>query len=204
MKPLTTLLLLALSLTALADDAPKPAAPDPKLVAALEKAAAAKPGSPEFAAALQSAATLATPVDVATDAEKTAFKKLTLNSAGKRIDVIRFRTPAGKAADLSWAFAFPPDSVDVWYILPAQGEMNGFTNFHKIKVDSVNKKYELPATHNVIAQRLPAANLKSDTDYLLWFTFKDDKPHDVHVAINFVPTTGGNTDASLRKALNLK
>ncbi|HYE21199.1 MAG TPA: hypothetical protein VEA69_22320 [Tepidisphaeraceae bacterium] len=201
MKYLTLLLLLVLSLPTLAET-PAPA-PDPKLAAALEKAFAAKPGTPEFNAALQSAAPLATAVDVATDPEKTAFKKLTLNSAGKRIDVIRFRTPAGKPLDLSWAFAAGPNSVEVWYILPAQGEMKGFTNFHRIKPETVNKKYEIPATHGVIAQHLPAANFKPDADYLLWFTFPDAKPHDVHVAINFVPTTGNN-DAALRKALNLK
>lgn len=180
--------------------ASRPAPAEADVSAALAKANELGRESPQFPGVLQSVAGAFQAVEVNTTPGQARWQQVTLNRLGKKVDAVRFRTPAvdakGKLADMSWVFAFPKDSVQVWYICPVEGQMQGFQNFFKLKPGGL-KDTPVPADHGVVAQRLAANRLKPDTEYLLWFTFASDRPADVHVAISFVPQKGSNQKATL-------
>lgn len=178
----------------------RPAPSDADLSAALARANDIGRESPQFPATLQSVVAGFQAVEVNTTPGQTRWQQVTLNRLGKKVDALRFRTPAAdaknKLPDMTWVFAFPKESVQVWYICPVEGQMQGFQNFFKLKPGGL-KDTDVPADYGVIAQRLAANRLKPDTEYLLWFTFANDRAVDVHVAVSFVPTKGSNEKATL-------
>jgi hypothetical protein len=178
----------------------RPVPSEADVAVALAKANDLGRESPQFPGVLQSVAGGFRAVEVNTTPGQARWQRVTLNRLGKKVDAVRFRTPPAdaknKPADMSWAFAFPKDSVQVWYICPVEGQMQGFQNFFRLKPGAL-KNTDVPADHGVIAQRLAANRLKPDTEYILWFTFANDRPADVHVAVSFVPTKGSNEKATL-------
>ncbi|EIP98027.1 MORN repeat protein [Opitutaceae bacterium TAV1] len=107
--------------------------------------------------------------------------------SGRCFDAFRFRTPPApeSSGDMVWAFTAPRAWLH-WYILPREGEMEGFRSWHH----AVALHEEFPAAtreNPVILQRLEGDRLKPDTEYILWFSARDrDAPGgELRFAIHF-------------------
>ena len=116
------------------------------------------------------------------------FKKLTLNAHGGRFEAIRFKVPAGPDTwDMAWEFVIPKHSqMQSWQILPASGQMRGFTNFWRGENFSETGA-DLPTENLIFQQRLLGGKLKGDAEYLIWFCFADDTPLDFYIRMRVFP-----------------
>ena len=151
-------------------------------------------GRPNFAAALQSVADRFPEAKVSEGFGKGVWNKAALNTFGRGIDCVRFRTPK-QPMDMRWAFLYTPRRIESWYIMPREGQMGqGFTEFHPYPAHHVGG-IGRPGDAEGIFQDLPAALLKPDTEYLLWFTFPDRHPLYLRYLITFVPPEQGKPDA---------
>jgi hypothetical protein len=111
------------------------------------------------------------------------FIKVTLNANKKKIDAVRFKTPEGdvKSWNMKWEFIMPTGAALAgWYILPEKGEMKGFDSFNASK-DFKEEGAELPASNKRTVQSLKG--LKPNTEYILWFAFKDDAAVEFNIRI---------------------
>jgi hypothetical protein len=92
----------------------------------------------------------------------------------------------GEAWNMSWEFVIPREvSMDTWYTVPHVGTMRGFPSYD-FETDFVEKGADLPKM-NRRTQQLPFGELKARGEYIIWFSFKDDKPVDTHVRISLTP-----------------
>ena len=200
----TTAAVLALVVSVLARADEKPEPNDQAFDAALEKAAAAKLGEAEFRDALRSVASRFPAVEASTELGKGEWAELKLNARGKKVDAIRVRTPAGEKRDLVWAFT-QPKSLDRWYILPVEGEMEGFRNFWKAEGAALFGK-DAPAElaqRRGFVQTLDARRLEPDKEYLIWFVFEDDQPAPTWVTLSFLPPGKSGSVNAASKSLGL-
>ena len=183
--------------------APAASVTDETFDAALEKAAAAKPGSEPFVAALQSVAGRFTAVDPATQPASGAFRDVQLNARGKKVDAVRFRVPQGERRDLFWALAFPKN-LGSWYIAPAEGPAGkGFTSFQKTTPSRLFKGPPPAGLTGGVLQALAGEHLEPGREYLIWFLFKDETPATVSLAMALLPSKGDPEDTDAVKALGL-
>lgn len=120
------------------------------------------------------------------------FAKLTLNRHGKGFDAFRFRAPASDGKwDLEWEFLVPEArNFGGWYILAAEGELQGFMNFQSRR-DYRVEGTELPAKNFAVLQSLPGGQLRGGKEYVIWFTFDDDQPLDFWIRLRMQPTPPG-------------
>ena len=171
--------------------------------AALEKAASAEPGSAEFVAALQSVARRFEVVEPATQPASGAWRDVTLNVRGKRVDAFRFRIPEGERRDLFWALTFSPKSMARWYIAPAEDPVGkGFSSFLKASPAKLFKGTPPEGVVGIV-QSLSSEHLEPGREYLMWFIFKDDQPATISVAMALLPSKGKPSDNGAYKALGL-
>jgi hypothetical protein len=121
-------------------------------------------------------------------AKPTVFHKVILNADGKRVDAIRFKTPAGKAnCDLTWEFVYPKDGgLNGWGIIAREGTVDGFKTF-ATKTNFAEKGVDLPKENKQVSQKLTGGKLKPETEYLIWFAFDGDNPTDVHIRMALTP-----------------
>ena len=193
---------LVVSVLARADEHPGPS--DEAFDAALGKAAAAKVGEADFRESLRSVALRFSQVKASSEPGKGEWSELTLNARGKRVDAIRVRTPAGEKRDLVWAVTLPK-SLDRWYIMPVEGEMEGFRNFWKADGAALFGKDapdELKQQSGVI-QTLEAKRLEPGKEYLIWFVFKDDQPAPTWLTLSFLPPGKSGSVKSASTSLGL-
>ena len=209
LRPQSVFILLFLGACAVAlaaDPATHPAADvtDAQLNAALTAAEAAKEGE-AFTGPLQSVAPRFREVVATTQPGQAAWHKVTLNTRGKKLDAVRFRVPEGEPRDLVWAF-LPPPTLASWYVLPATGAMDGFTQFWRANASTVLGKKAPPGANRVLLQALPAKNLKPGGEYLLWFRYKDETPAPLYLAVGLLPASPDVVDqgqAGVIKGLGL-
>jgi hypothetical protein len=111
------------------------------------------------------------------------YAKLTLNQARKGFDAFRFKTPPGKANwDLDWELVARADSVDAWYIVPAEGAMQGFEQFTHWE-NHEEPGVELPQPNFRVKQQLEGGRLRPDAEYVIWFSGLGDQPVDLHIRL---------------------
>jgi len=104
-------------------------------------------------------------VDVCTSAGRNMWSIRTFNERpAQQVDAVRFTVPDGTHTHLYWAFSV--GNLDSWYIVPVQGQLVGFEDFHR------GLKFHLPPAinRNVILQELPM-RLTPGEEYILWFKF---------------------------------
>jgi hypothetical protein len=111
---------------------------------------------------------------------------------GQRFDGVVVVAPTEKAS-FAWAFAHP-SNLSSWYILRAQGDMKGFTNF----VD--RPRSALPGAsamqpvsgEKITLQKLDSGSWTAGERYILWFRFKDETPAEFTVRAGFFAGTSLN------------
>lgn len=131
--------------------------------------------------------------------ERSAFKfvRSSLNRHGRGFEGVRFKTPAAtKSWDLDWEFVAGEELSGRigWYIAPAVGAMDGFSNMAQNE-NFAEEGADLPASNLHISQGLPGGSLKAGAEYLIWFSFPDDKPHDLHIRLLLTPYRPLDSDA---------
>ena len=106
---------------------------------------------------------------------------------GHRYYAFRFTTPDA-VGQLVWAFLAEGLGLKAWYIVPASGQMKGFTSYvtHHLPKDVENLGSEGDA---FILQRLPGPNLKPNTDYIMWFSLEAEHKAEVLLSLNVFPET---------------
>lgn len=128
-------------------------------------------------------------VDVNTDKADTAFENVdfkgkTFVQDGKTYYAFRFTAPE-QEGELVWSFRMPLGDCQ-WYIVPGEGEMNGFSQFFakslKEDVPGLGKKGDW-----FYLQFLDGENFMAGSDYIIWFHSPGDDRTTVPVSINFLP-----------------
>lgn len=76
---------------------------------------------------------------------------------------------------LFWFFVPPPGAFS-WYIVPVEGEMDGFENYFPLKLSSFRdtEGYQPENKRQVIFQTLSADRLVEGREYIIWFTLPPD------------------------------
>ncbi|MBI2928422.1 MAG: serine/threonine protein kinase [Verrucomicrobia bacterium] len=140
------------------------------------------------------------------------FQTVRLNTERRRAgsvfyDAIRFATPPEPGWDLVWLSTFSGiASCDGWQMTPVEGTLRvGFEDwYHGPRAQFKNLPDE--GRKDLALQYLDGKKLQASADYLIWFTFADDKPADLRLAITFVPAgraSAGRLE-SLEAALGLE
>ena len=152
---------------------------------------------------------------------KPTFANLTLNAhpvkyATRRYDGFRFKAPADNARDFVWAFVEPP-SFTGWYVVARRGDMKRFTLFfpHQ-RTEFGGLEALLPRDSKTLTlQHLSGDSMTPGAEYIVWFSFDDDKPVTISLAFTFADVDksisdsyGGSTDSgtlqnNIIKALGL-
>lgn len=163
---------------------------DADAIAALKKAVATSSNGMNFRDFIRAAAAKAPLITSSTEFGKPKWQSAKLNRHGVGIDVLRFRTPKDRPAEMVWGFSYPWHSVAEWYVLKMDGEMSrGFTGFSEGARVRDYVGVEGDPRDEFIDQGLAASSLEPDAEYVIWMRFKDefkDKPVDMHVAMVFV------------------
>ncbi len=140
------------------------------------------------------------------------FQTVRLNTENRRAgsvfyDAIRFTTPPEPGWDLVWLSTFSGiASCDGWQMTPVEGTMRvGFEDwYHGPRAQFKNLPDE--GRKDLALQFLDGKKLQANSDYLIWFTFADDKPADLRLAITFAPAGPASPGRleSLEAALGLE
>ena len=105
----------------------------------------------------------------------------------KYYDAIAFKTPE-KPGEFVFSFV-PVEQEAYWQIVPAEGDMEGFTKVAKHRlsksIDGVGYTGQL-----VIFQRIPAEQFRPNMTYVIWFSFRHTNPVSIPVSLNMFPEPG--------------
>ncbi len=144
--------------------------------------------SAQFAATVKQLAPNLAAVTPEATATPKAYSKLMLNTGKAKFDAFRFRVPDGKAnANLDWEFVYAKRAgLDSWYIEPVDGKLKGFESFRPSE-DWQEDFAELPAQNHRVVQDLPGGRLVPGAEYVIWFTFTDEKPVELFVRLGLTP-----------------
>ena len=105
--------------------------------------------------------------------------------AGKTYSGFKFHAPVAPDLDMVWSFRVPP-GWDAWYIVPQEGKMTGFRDFHRIV--KLFKEFPGADKPRPFLQALDAANLVPGKEYYIWFRTEADQPGSAFTAaMKFVP-----------------
>jgi len=145
------------------------------------------------------------------DSGELAFQTLPLNRPvevnGRNYYGFRFTVPPRtNQEDFVWTFTGPQNSFH-WYIIPEQGDMSGFANFHPLprtNYEATEHLFPL-AGKRIYLQRLPGKEVEDGKTYLIWFSFEKNKPARMSLKFTFasVATPRKNELGALEKALGL-
>jgi hypothetical protein len=137
-------------------------------------------------------------VKLNTEVARVHFETLDLKKTltvvdGVKYYAFRFRTP-DEVGDLVWSF-LTPGRPHEWYILAAAGTMHGFDTFFYSSLPR-----DVPGLgktgRSFIVQELSRSFLKSNSEYIIWFTISDGtQPPPYPVSLNmFVERDQGPSD----------
>jgi hypothetical protein len=113
----------------------------------------------------------------------TKYTKVTLNSRKDSFDGLRFTTPDGDGVwNLEWEFVAPDGAVKDWGILLWTWAGSAF-GCPRRWLDYQEKGADLPKRNRRVVQSLHDGRLQSATEYLIWFTFHNPEPVEMHVRL---------------------
>jgi hypothetical protein len=115
---------------------------------------------------------------------------------GQSFDGVVVTAPEEKSS-FAWAFALPPNAAS-WYILRAQGDMKGFSNFlsrPRTTLPVAAATMQPTGVASITLQKLDSASWAAGERYVLWFRFKDATPTEVTLRAGFFAkaSLNGNT-----------
>jgi len=150
----------------------------------------------EFRTSIQALASRFAELPTGDGEQPTPWTTFKLNAGGNRFDAVRFKTPPGEKRDMIWAFMLPEKFLSSWSIVPVKGSMpRGFRNFYP----SLQPDGTL-----LILQMLSAENLEPDSEYLLFFQFREDGPFDFRASLKcLAPGQVANAPDAIGKPLGL-
>jgi len=196
-----TLLSAFLCLQVIAAPVPKPSAEHQKQLVDAEEllhqrakardqgndAEAEKLGN-QFEAAVKKMAPNLVSIQPEETATPKGYTKLTMNLEKANFGAIRFRVPEGKGKwNLDWEFVYAKGAgPKLWNIEAVDGKMTGSS-----VVSSTGNWQEdfadLPAKNNRYTQQFSNGEFNSGGEYVIWFTFADEKPVELFVRIGVTP-----------------
>jgi hypothetical protein len=145
--------------------------------------------SATFDATLRSVASRFPLIPVSTAPGQPIWNKLLLNQRAKWIDAFRFRVPNGPPRDMLWSFISNETRYE-WYIFAVDGQpMQGFARNWYYKPQDLLGDRTPAGAKDLVLQTLPAANLRSGAEYVIWLKFRHGKPRPTYVAINLLPAS---------------
>src|SRR5262249_42860944 len=100
-------------------------------------------------------------------------------------NAFRFTSTLDVRGDFYWCLA-SDKGIGSWYILPVEGGMQGFVNYHKL----TNYEFEgldLPPTSHLLAQQLLNGQIEPGKTYLVYFDAAATEPTHSRVAARVVP-----------------
>ena len=92
---------------------------------------------------------------------------------GEQFAAFKFHTPKTPDLDLVWCFYVPQAWMN-WYIVPAQGTMQGFRNW--LNADRAYAEFPDSDSPPVVLQSLSSKSLQPDAEYYIWFHSKTEQP----------------------------
>jgi len=163
----------------------------------------------KFTKALQAAAQSFPLVETQAPSTAGQFRKFTFNTSGVGLDGFRFKNTSQDARNFGWVFArAQPNNVTEWYIVPVEGELEGFGEFWQRSGEYENAPWKASTktkSFGAIAQSLTGAKLLPGKEYIIWFRFKDQKPEDVYVRFDLFPINVPlDSGAQVERALKLQ
>jgi uncharacterized protein (TIGR02996 family) len=132
-----------------------------------------------FAFLRDNASTLAEIVPVV--GTPTKYTRVTLNQVARPAHGIRFTTPASDWLwNVEWEFVAPDGAVKDWQLVPL-AEYPNISDRHWL--DYQEAGVDLPRRNWRIVESLNRGELKSATEYFIWFTFETAEPVEMHIRI---------------------
>jgi hypothetical protein len=141
----------------------------------------------KFALALQKVKSAFPLIDPPSEASTNRFTRLRLNQRGAMLDAFRFKNATDEPKTFVWAFV-SGNALEGWYVVPAEGFMKGFTQMWQ---DQEAISNALWGTNRpvIIEQSLGDTKVMPGKEYIIWFNFSDDKPHNIFVCFGLFPAT---------------
>jgi hypothetical protein len=125
----------------------------------------------------------------------TRYTKVTLNGRKDSFDGLRFTTPDGdRVWNLDWEFVAPYGAVKDWDILLWSWGGVAF-GCPRRWLDYQEEGADLPKRNLRVVQSLHDGRLQSATEYLIWFTFHNAEPVEMHVRLGL--TEAGQTEKGM-------
>jgi hypothetical protein len=157
----------------------------------------------KFRLALQKVRSAFPLIDPPSETSTNRFTKLTVNKRGLMLDGFRFKNASDEPKTFVWAFA-SGNALVGWYIVPSEGSMNGFTEMWQDEDAIANAPWgaQRPV---LIEQSLRNTKVMPGKEYIIWFSFRDDKPHNVYVTFGLFPAADPlRFKPDIKRALQLR
>lgn len=123
----------------------------------------------------------------ALDERPLPLTRVELSSLPTGVNAFRFKAPEEASTyEMQWVFAVPHVHFG-WYIIPAEGEMEGFSNFYP-RTDTDLGIEGLPAHNYFIQQSLRGGKIKGGQEYIVWFSFPKDQDFNAWVWVDLTPS----------------
>jgi len=120
------------------------------------------------------------------------FFKLQLNQRGGRFDGFRFRNTSSAPRNFGWIFALEqPSNLEYWYIAPLYDQkLHGFPSEGESNLNYTNAPWSNSGKRYLErVQSLGNGRILPGKEYLIWFTFRNEKPLEAYVGFHLFPTT---------------
>lgn len=143
--------------------------------------------SSRFVPLLQSVANDLPEIQLSTEPGTVIWNKFQLYEQGMMLNAFRFTSPLDVEGDFYWCFV-STRSVGAWYIHPASGGMEGFSEFliaPELQLEGV----DLPPTEDICVQQLIGGRIKPRESYIVYFSSDLMIPMPLRVAARVVPAS---------------
>ncbi len=133
----------------------------------------------------------------ATRGDQVRFSPVVLNGTGAWFDAVRFRTPAtGEEFRLVWEIEIP-GSIQTMNVQDRNiVSLNGpgpTTEYWSRRDDFYLPSSGFPDENVCITAYVQGPPLRSDSEYILWFDLRSDRPTPVFIKVGLTPTGEGST-----------
>jgi len=145
-------------------------------------------GERAYAKALQPVIAQLTEINVSTKPNEHRWQRLTLNTAGERLDAVRFKTPDDEASfDLMWTVVFAPEIVDCC-LLPTTGErLEATERFVYARPTVLRQTTRGTLLGGDLARLIESPGIQPGKEYMICFVLSTKEPVDTTICIKRMP-----------------